>query len=34
MAGDPQEFGAWSAVSNRFRQWRDAGVFQAALLGG
>ncbi|AOW85768.1 IS5 family transposase [Streptomyces olivaceus] len=27
----PQEFGAWSTVSNRFRQWRDAGVFEALL---
>ncbi len=25
----PREFGAWSTVSNRFRQWRDAGVFEA-----
>src|SRR6266545_463557 len=25
----PQEFGAWSTVHNRFRQWRDAGVFEA-----
>ncbi len=25
----PAVFGAWSTVSNRFRQWRDAGVFQA-----
>ncbi|MFI9761162.1 transposase [Streptomyces sp. NPDC051963] len=24
----PQEFGAWSTVSNRFRQWRDADVFE------
>jgi transposase len=29
----PQEFGAWSTVSNRFRQWRDAGVFDALLEG-
>jgi transposase len=29
----PQEFGAWSAVHNRFRQWRDAGVFEALLEG-
>jgi transposase len=29
----PQEFGAWSTVSNRFRQWRDAGVFEALLEG-
>ncbi|GAA3378618.1 hypothetical protein GCM10020367_58860 [Streptomyces sannanensis] len=29
----PAEFGAWSTVHNRFRQWRDAGVFEA-LLGG
>lgn len=27
----PQEFGAWSTVSNRFRQWRDAHVFEALL---
>ncbi len=27
----PQEFGAWSTVSNRFRQWRDAGVFEVLL---
>jgi transposase len=27
----PQEFGGWSTVSNRFRQWRDAGVFEALL---
>ncbi|GAA3446191.1 hypothetical protein Pve01_77600 [Planomonospora venezuelensis] len=29
----PAEFGAWPTVSNRFRQWRDAGVFQALLEG-
>lgn len=29
----PQEFGAWSTVSNCFRQWRDAGVFEALLEG-
>ncbi len=29
----PREFGAWSTVSNRFRQWRDAGVFDALLQG-
>jgi transposase len=29
----PQEFGAWSTVHNRFRQWRDAGVFEALLDG-
>jgi transposase len=29
----PWEFGAWSTVSNRFRQWRDAGVFEALLEG-
>lgn len=29
----PQEFGAWPTVSNRFRQWRDAGVFEALLEG-
>ncbi|MFE7245748.1 IS5 family transposase [Streptomyces sp. NPDC057580] len=29
----PTEFGAWSTVHNRFRQWRDAGVFEALLEG-
>ena len=29
----PQEFGAWSTVANRFRQWRDIGVFEALLDG-
>jgi transposase len=29
----PKEFGAWSTVHNRFRHWRDAGVFQALLEG-
>ncbi len=29
----PQEFGAWSTVSSRFRQWRDAGVFEVLLEG-
>jgi transposase len=29
----PQEFGAWSTVHNRFRQWRGAGVFEALLEG-
>jgi transposase len=29
----PAEFGAWPTVSNRFRQWRDAGVFEALLEG-
>lgn len=29
----PSEFGAWSTVSNRFRQWRDAGVFEALMEG-
>lgn len=29
----PAEFGAWSTVHNRFRQWRDAGVFEALLQG-
>jgi len=29
----PQEFGAWPTVHNRFRQWRDAGVFEALLDG-
>ncbi|GJF35088.1 transposase [Kitasatospora sp. NE20-6] len=29
----PQEFGAWSTIHNRFRQWRDARVFEALLEG-
>ncbi len=29
----PKEFGAWSTVHNRFRRWRDAGVFEAPLEG-
>ncbi len=29
----PRQFGAWSTVHNRFRQWRDAGVFEALLEG-
>jgi len=29
----PEQFGAWSTVHNRFRQWRDAGVFAALLEG-
>ncbi len=29
----PPEFGAWSTVSNRFGQWRDAGVFENLLEG-
>ncbi|GII06199.1 transposase [Planobispora takensis] len=29
----PQEFGAWPTVSNRFRQWRDVGVFESLLEG-
>jgi len=29
----PKEFGAWSTVHNRFRRWRDAGVFEALLEG-
>jgi transposase len=29
----PQEFGPWPTVHNRFRQWRDAGVFEALLEG-
>jgi len=29
----PREFGAPSTVHNRFRQWRDAGVFEALLEG-
>ncbi len=29
----PREFGAWQTVHNRFRQWRDAGVFEALLEG-
>lgn len=27
----PTEFGPWSTVYDRFRQWRDAGVFQALM---
>nr|WP_078987665.1 transposase [Streptomyces sp. XY332] len=29
----PSEFGAWSTVSNRSRQWRDTEEFQALLEG-
>ncbi|RFC78232.1 transposase [Streptomyces sp. AcE210] len=29
----PDRCGAWSTVHNRFRQWRDAGVFEALLEG-
>ncbi len=29
----PTEFGAWSTVHNRFRQWRDARVFEALMEG-
>lgn len=29
----PAEFGPWSTVHNRFRQWRDAGVFETLLEG-
>ena len=29
----PAEFGAWSTVHNRFRRWRDIGVFEALLEG-
>ena len=29
----PGELGAWSTVHNRFRQWRDAGIFEALLEG-
>ncbi|GAA4966815.1 transposase [Nonomuraea thailandensis] len=29
----PAEFGAWPAVSDRFRQWRDPGVLEALLEG-
>lgn len=29
----PAQFGAWSTVHNRFRQWRDAGVFESLLEG-
>ncbi len=25
----PAQFGAWTTLHNRFRQWRDAGVFEA-----
>jgi transposase len=27
----PEEFGSWSTVYDRFRQWRDAGGFQALM---
>lgn len=27
----PEEFGSWSTVYDRFRRWRDAGVFQALM---
>ncbi|OKJ18423.1 transposase [Streptomyces sp. CB01580] len=27
----PEEFGPWSTIYDRFRQWRDAGVFQALM---
>lgn len=27
----PQESGAWSTVSNGFRQWRDASVFEGLI---
>lgn len=29
----PTEFGAWQTVHNRFRRWRDVGVFEALLEG-
>ncbi|WP_435616449.1 transposase, partial [Streptomyces sp. 1222.5] len=29
----PDRFGTWSTVHNRFRQWRDAGVFESLLEG-
>lgn len=29
----PERFGAWPTVYNRFRQWRDAGVFEKLLEG-
>jgi transposase len=29
----PERFGAWQTVYDRFRQWRDAGVFTALLEG-
>jgi transposase len=29
----PAQSGAWPTVHNRFRQWRDAGVFEALLEG-
>lgn len=29
----PAGFGAWPTVCNRFRQWRDAGVFENLLEG-
>ncbi|MGC0420141.1 transposase [Embleya sp. AB8] len=31
--GVPERFGAWSSVHHRFRQWRDAGVFEALSEG-
>ncbi|SHF63586.1 Transposase [Streptoalloteichus hindustanus] len=27
----PERFGPWQTVYNRFRRWRDGGVFQALL---
>lgn len=27
----PEKFEAWSTIYDRFRQWRDAGVFQALM---
>lgn len=29
----PERFGAWKTIYDRFRQWRDAGVFTAVLQG-
>jgi transposase len=29
----PERFGSWKTVYDRFRQWRDAGVFTAVLQG-
>ena len=29
----PAQFGAWQTVYDRFRQWRDVGVFQALMDG-
>ncbi|KOV51326.1 transposase [Streptomyces sp. AS58] len=33
MAWVPTKSGAWPTVTNRLRQWRGAGVFEALLKG-